>query len=123
MQRTRYPERRRSVRLSLLIPLTIRCSFSEGEMIDVKGSACVVSAHGALLAMDIPLIPGQSVRLINDMTAETVDCHVTSLREKSDRHFVGITFAVPDVDFWHIVFPRSGTRRAFRSAQTGALER
>jgi hypothetical protein len=46
---------------------------------------------------------------------------VTSLREKRDRRFVGVAFADPDVDFWHIVFPRSGTRQAIRSAQTGAL--
>lgn len=123
MQRTRYPERRRTVRISLRIPLTVQCRLPQGEMIDVKGYTYVVSAHGALLVMDTPLIPGQGVRLINDMTSEAVDCHVTSLREKRDRRFVGITFAAPNVDFWHIVFPKSGTRQAVRSAQTGGLER
>jgi PilZ domain len=123
MERTRYPERRRTVRISLRVPLTVQCPLPQGEMIDVKGSTYVVSAHGALLVMDTPLIPGQSVRLINDMTSEAVDCHVTSLREKRDRRFVGITFAAPNVDFWHIVFPKSGTRQAVRSAQTGGLER
>src|SRR5712692_4884142 len=89
----------------------------------LKGSTYVVSAHGALLVMDTPLIPGQSVRLINDITSEAADCHVTSLREKRDRRFVGITFRVPNVDFWHIVFPKSGTRQTVRSARTGALEK
>jgi hypothetical protein len=121
MQRTRYPERRRTVRLSLQIPLTVRCRLPEGETIDLKACTYIVSAHGALLLMDTPLIPGQNVRLINDMTSESTDCHVTSLREKRDRRFVGITFMAPNVDFWHIVFPKSGTRQAVRSAQTGAL--
>lgn len=123
MHRTRHPERRHTLRVSLRIPLTVQCRLPEGESIDVKGSTSVVGAHGALLVMDTPLIPGQCVRLINDRTAEAVDCHVTSLRQKGARSFVGITFAARNVDFWHIVFPKSGTRHAFRSPQTGSLER
>jgi hypothetical protein len=122
MRRTRYPERRRTVRLSLRIPLTVRCRLPEGEAIDLKALTCVVSADGALLLMDTPLIPSQNIRLINDMTGEAADCYVTSLREKGDRRFVGITFTAPKVDFWHIVFPKSGTRQAVRSPRTGSLE-
>jgi hypothetical protein len=121
MQRTRYPERRRTVRLSLRTPLTVQCSLPEGETIDMMASTYVVSAHGALLLMDTPLIHGQKVRLINDITSEAMDCRVTSLRGKGDRRFVGITFTAPGIDFWHIVFPKSGTRQAVRSAKTGAL--
>ncbi len=121
MQRTRYPERRRTVRLPLQIPLTVRCRLTEGETIDLKASTYVVAANGALLLMDTPLLPGQKVCVINDNTAEAADCIVTSLKEKRDRRFVGIGFAHPNVDFWHIVFPKSGTRQAIRSSQTGAL--
>ncbi len=124
MQRTRYPERRRTTRLSLEIPLTIRCRLHEGETIDLKASTYSVSANGALVLMDImdtPLIPGQNVRVINEMTSESADCFVTSLREKRERRFVGIAFFNPNIDFWHIVFPKSGTRQAIRSSATGAL--
>jgi hypothetical protein len=121
MQRTRYPERRRTTRLSLQVPLTVRCRLPEGETIDLKASTYIVSAHGALVLMDTPLIPGQTVLVFNEHTANSVDCVVTSLREKRDRRFVGIAFANPNIDFWHIVFPKSGTRQAIRSAQTGAL--
>jgi hypothetical protein len=121
MQRTRYPERRRTVRLPLQIPLTVRCRLPEGEMIDLKACTYIVSAHGALLLMDTPLIRGQNVRVINEMTSESAECHVTSLREKRDRRFVGVSFTAPNVDFWHIIFPKSGARPAVRSAKTGAL--
>ena len=121
MQRTRYPERRRTTRLSLQVPLTVRCRLPEGETFDLKASTHVVSANGALVLMDTPLIPGQTVRIINDMASESAECFVTSLREKRDRRFVGLGFANPNIDFWHIVFPKSGTRQAIRSAQTGAL--
>jgi len=109
------------MRVPLQIPLTVRCRLPEGETIDLKASTYVVSAHGALLLMDTPLLPGQNIRVFNEMTAESADCHVTSLREKHDHRFVGITFVAPNVDFWHIVFPKSGTRQAIRSAQTGSL--
>lgn len=121
MQRTRYPERRRTTRLSLQVPLTVRCRLPEGETIDLKASTYIVGAHGALVLMDTPLIPGQTVRVFNEHTSNSVDCVVTSLREKRDRRFVGLAFANPNIDFWHIVFPKSGTRQAIRSAQTGAL--
>jgi hypothetical protein len=121
MQRSRYPERRRTTRLSLQIPLTVRCRLPEGETIDLKASTYIVSADGALLLMDTPLIPGQIVKVFNEHTAKSTDCVVTSLREKRERRFVGIAFANPNIDFWHIVFPKSGTRSAVRSAQTGAL--
>jgi len=121
MQRTRYPERRRTTRLSLEIPLTIRCRLHEGETIDLKASTYSVSANGALVLIDTPLIPGQNVRVINEMTSESADCFVTSLREKRERRFVGIAFFNPNIDFWHIVFPKSGTRQAIRSSATGAL--
>jgi hypothetical protein len=121
MQRSRYPERRRTMRLSLQIPLTVQCRLPEGETIDLKASTYVVGANGALLLMDTPLIPGQTVKVFNEHTAKSIECVVTSLREKRERRFVGIAFADPNVDFWHVVFPKSGTRQAIRSSQTGAL--
>ncbi len=121
MQRSRYPERRRTTRLSLQVPLTVRCRLPEGETIDLKASTYTVSANGALVLMDSPLIPGQTVKVFNEHTAKSVDCIVTSLREKRERRFVGMAFANPNIDFWHIVFPKSGTRQAVRSSLTGAL--
>jgi hypothetical protein len=121
MQRTRYPERRRTVRLPLQIPISVRSRLPEGETIELQASTYLVSAHGALLLMDTPLLPGQIVEIFNEMSAESAECRVTSLREKRERRFVGITFTSPELDFWHIVFPKSGTRQAVRSPQTGAL--
>jgi hypothetical protein len=93
----------------------------EGEAIDLKAFTQHVSAHGALIVMDAPLLPGQAVRVFNEMTSESVECFVTSVREKQERRFVGLGFAVPKTDFWHVVFPKAGTRHAVRSSQTGSL--
>src|SRR5260370_40622069 len=121
MQRTRYPERRRTTRLSLQVPLTVRWRLPEGETIDLKASTYIVTAHGALVLMDTPLIPGQTVKVFNEHTAKSVDCVVTSLREKRERRFVGIAFVNPSIDFWHVGFPESGTRQASQSSLTRAL--
>src|SRR5258706_2296315 len=100
MQRTRYPERRRTTRLSLQVPLTVRCRLPEGETIGLKASTYIVSAHGALVLMDTPLIPGQTVKGFNEHTAKSVDCVVTSLREKRDRRLSVIAVVNSNVYFW-----------------------
>jgi len=121
MHRTRYPERRRTVRITLQIPLKVRCQMPEGEAIDFQASTQFVSGHGALIVMDAPLLPGQRIQLFNEMTSESVDCVVTSVREKNERRLVGLGFTAPKHDFWHVVFPKAGTRQAIRSSQTGSL--
>lgn len=93
----------------------------EGEAIDLKAYTQYVSAGGALIVMDAPLLAGQTVRLFNEMTSESVECFVTSVREKQEQRFIGVGFAVPRNDFWHVVFPKAGTRQAVRSSQTGSL--
>ncbi len=121
MHRSRYPERRRTVRMTLQIPLKVRCKMPEGQAIDLTAVTQFVSAHGALIVMDAPLLPGQTVRLFNEMTSESVECFVTSVREKQDRRFIGLGFVTLRNDFWHVVFPKAGTRQAVRSSQTGSL--
>lgn len=121
MHRSRHPERRRTVRITLQIPLKVRCQMPEGEAIDLKAFTQFVSAHGALIVMDAPLLPGQMIRVFNEMTSESVECFVTSVREKRERRFVGVGFAAPRDNFWHVVFPKAGTRQAVRSSQTGSL--
>jgi len=121
MHRSRYPERRRTVRMTLQIPLKVRCQLPEGETIDLKALSQFVSAHGALIVTDAPLLPGQTVRLFNEMTSESVECFVTSVRKKQERRFIGLGFADTKNDFWHVVFPKAGTRQSVRSSQTGSL--
>jgi hypothetical protein len=93
----------------------------EGEAIDLKACTQYVSGGGALIMMDAPLLTGQTVCLINEMTSESVDCVVTSVREKHDQRYIGVGFSVTKNDFWHVVFPKAGTRQAVRSSQTGSL--
>ena len=108
MQLTRRPERRRSVRVPFQLPLIVQFHNA-------------MSAHGALMLLDAPVKPGQTIHLFNDVTSESVQCYVTSVRERRDRRYVGIGFSCPDCHFWHITFPNAATRPATRSGRTGAL--
>ena len=121
MQRSRYPERRHTIRVSLQIPLTIRCQSTDGDAIYLKASTQQVGANGALVLMAERLIPGQAVRVYNEMTNESAECVVTSVRERRNELYIGVGFATPRNNFWHMVFPKAGTRQAVRSSQTGTL--
>src|SRR5260370_40986663 len=92
MQRSRYPERRHTVRVSLQIPLTVRCQSPEGDAIYLKASTHAVSANGALIMMAERLVPGQSVRLYNEMTNEAGEGFVTSVRGKREAQVGRIGF-------------------------------
>ena len=124
MQSARRPERRRTVRVPFAVPLIVQCRTLEGETLQLMASTQSLSAHGALMLLNAPVKPGQAIRLYNDVTSESVECYVTSVRDKRERRFVGIGFATPadaEANFWHIVFPKAGTRQATRSSLTGGL--
>lgn len=127
MQYTRYPERRRTVRVSIQIPVRIEGRTADGERVAVRALTQNLSADGALLLLDgRNFTPGQALMLTNEGTQETMKCFVASVREQRDRRhgiqrFVGVGFSLPQKNFWHIVFPKAGTRQATRSARTGGL--
>jgi len=63
-----------------------------------------VSAHGGLLLLAAQVSPGQKLLLTNKLTQKKLECWVVYLGpahpHKSD---VGIAFAGPTPDFWHIM--------------------
>ncbi len=122
----RRPERRHSMRVSLQMPLIVESTTSWGEFVAYKALTLNLSANGALLALDARVYPGESLLLVNRTTSEAVQCYVTFVRDKRDgkgpaQRLVGVGFAVPQSNFWHIVFPRAGTRQATRAPRTGGL--
>ncbi|HYA96495.1 MAG TPA: hypothetical protein VEH49_00245 [Methylomirabilota bacterium] len=126
MQPLRRAERRRTLRVSLEIPLRVQARISNGETVSYPSCTQKVGGDGALLLLDAPVMPGEPLLLTNEWTSETARCFVTSVKDRREpkgivHRYVGVGFAFPETDFWHIVFPKAGTRQATRSAQTGAL--
>ncbi len=118
----RRTERRRTVRVSLRIPLAVRGRYPSGEDFNQKAYTLSISADGGLLALDAQLMPGQTFVLTNELTGQSVECRVTSARHGRDgKHCVGVGFVEPGANFWHMVFPKAGMRPATRAARTGVL--
>jgi hypothetical protein len=126
MDTLRRHERRRTLRVSLQIPLKVQSKATDGETATYQAFTQEVSGDGALLTLDAPVLPGDLVVLTNEATSETAKCFVTCVREGREprnplQRFVGVGFAFPDSNLWHMAFPEAGTRRATRSPETGAL--
>lgn len=120
----RRTERRRTVRVSLRLPLAIRGQYPSGEHFSMKAYTLSISADGALLVVDGQLAAGQTFVLTNEVTTQSVECRVASARQGRDgKHCVGIGFVEPGANFWHMVFPKAGMRPATRAARTGVLVR
>ena len=118
----RRSERRRTVRVSLRIPLTARGHYPSGEEFNLKAYTLSIAADGALLVLDAQLAPGQTFVLTNEVTAQSVECRVASARQGRDgKQCVGVGFLDPGTNFWHMVFPKAGTRQSTRAARTGVL--
>ena len=114
------------MRVALEVPLKAQYQVSAEETVSCHAVTQKLSADGALMLLDAPLVPGQPVILTNKITHESVKCFVTSVRElgearKHVQRLVGVGFALPNTNFWHISFPRAGTRQAIRSIRTGEL--
>ncbi len=118
----RRTERRRTVRVSLRIPLTARGQYPSGDRFSMKVYTLSISADGALLVMDAQMTPGQTFMLTNEVTTQSVECRVASARQGRDgKHSVGVGFVDPGTNFWHMIFPKAGMRPATRAARTGVL--
>jgi hypothetical protein len=99
------PQMRRSQRILATVPLTVTGESLTGFFVE-ETNTLVINAHGALLTLFERTPPGQLLRLKNNKTSEEEACHVVFLAlAEQGGHKVGVEFARPDADFWHIAFP------------------
>lgn len=115
----RYRERRRTVRVSLTVPITVHGKSGEGEKFVVSTHSQSVNRHGALFHLDLPVAMGQQLLLVNDHTTHTAECRVINVRRARDgKNYVGVEFVNEDTNFWHMSFPIPGSRPLRRPSQT-----
>ncbi|MDP9147070.1 MAG: PilZ domain-containing protein [Acidobacteriota bacterium] len=107
----RFKERRRTVRVSLQVGLLVRWHTESGEQFMVKAKSQSISREGGLFAMDEPVVVGQRLHLVNENTGASAECKVATIRKSRDgKTYVGIEFASPEANFWHMRFPIPGSR-------------
>ena len=115
----RYKERRRTVRVSLTVPLTVHGKSCEGEKFVINTHSQSVNRHGALFNLEHLVTMGQQLLLVNDHTALSIECRVINIRRARDgKNYVGVEFVSEDANFWHMSFPIPGSRPLRRPSQS-----
>ncbi len=104
---TPEPSRRRSQRVILSLPITVRTEGAAGvASFEEATQTLVVNAHGALITIAGKVEKGQTLRLSNGTTREEELCRVIYVGQKSGgKAQVGVEFNKPSPDFWRIAFP------------------
>lgn len=98
--------RRRSQRVIMSIPVTVKWSGPDGQEAEETTASLVLNAHGALLALETTMTEGQTLRLVNRVTDQEQACRVVYLGPvTAGKVQVGLEFLQPAPEFWHITFP------------------
>lgn len=107
----RYKERRRTLRVSLAVPLAVHGENEAGEKFCVRTTTQAVNKNGALLSLQEPVIMGQSLLLVNENSNRTTEGRVVYIKHDRDgKTYVGVEFPATDSNFWHMTFPIPGAR-------------
>jgi hypothetical protein len=118
----RCKERRRTLRVSITVPVTVHGQDENGDKFRVKAKSQSVNRHGALLQIDEPVVLGQMLILVNENGDRTVESRVVSVRrDRDNKTYVGVEFISADSNFWHMSFPLPGARPLRRGAESKVI--
>ena len=107
----RCKERRRTLRVALTVPLTVHGRLDTGERFCVQTASQSINRHGVLFPLEQVVLEGQTLILVNDHTAQSIECRVVSIhRARDGRQYIGVEFLSPETNFWHMEFPIPGTK-------------
>jgi len=100
--------RRRSQRVLLRIPISVIAQAPDKTFATEETHTLVVSAHGALIQLQLKVRIGQVIIIRNPETDEEQSCRVTYQSPLSDgKAEIGIDFVKPAPHFWRVAFPPS----------------
>jgi hypothetical protein len=98
--------RRRSERVMLQVPIIVAADSPEGAEVQEETHTLVVNAHGGLVKLDLEVVPGQPILLINPATKAELSARVIRVDNPPGGHAaVAFEFDEPSPQFWPIVFP------------------
>jgi hypothetical protein len=99
------PNRRRSQRVVLRVPVTLSGTIDQGPFSE-DTHTLIISAHGALISLAAKISQGQILRIRSQMYAEEQDCRVIWIGPETEgKNRCGIEFLQPAPNFWHVAFP------------------
>jgi PilZ domain len=97
---------RRSQRILLCVGIVVQGKQVSGNSFSEHATTEVVSAHGALILLREPVVPGQKLTLKNILTKEEIACTVIEVNQgRTGVREIGVEFAHPYPRFWRVQFP------------------
>jgi PilZ domain len=97
------PYSRRSRRFPLRVPIMVYGRTPDGVPFRDRTHTLNVDAYGARISVAATLEKGQSILVVNSFTQEERECRVVHVGNKhGGRIKVGVEFANPKGNFWHI---------------------
>jgi hypothetical protein len=115
--------KRRSVRVSISIPVTIFGQDSDGKIFAEKTTTVTVSAHGAMVVLDTEIDNLKPALLVNTRTGTEVHCRIAHRKEiAKNRIEIGLEFDNPYPRFWAMNFPPDDWDPAERKKATSQHE-
>jgi hypothetical protein len=98
--------RRRSQRVLMKLPVRVSAQAGGASLFEVETHTLAISAHGALIALAVPVYRGRRLTLSNVQTKATLECVVAHIDKfPGDQIQVGVEFMLPNPTFWHVAFP------------------
>lgn len=96
---------RRSQRVCLSVPILV-IKNAEANPSSEQTRTKMVSAHGALLNLRLPVKAGDTLTIRHIKTEEQLLCRVVTVGpEQSGRRDIGVEFEQPSPRFWRVAFP------------------
>jgi len=103
--------RRRSQRVTLIIPVVISEAVGNGRVTREHTHTLAVNRYGGLIAVRSSVSPGQSLLLTHSISRVSKECRVVYLGPNHrDKRQVGVEFMDPVIDFWNMSFPPPGSK-------------
>jgi hypothetical protein len=105
VQSLAHGHRRRSQRILLRIPIQVIARGPDNVDVSEGTNIVVVSAHGALIYLNLPVSLGQVMVVKNPETGEEQACHVAFRNtDAGGKTEVGLEFVQPARHFWRVSF-------------------
>jgi hypothetical protein len=98
-------ERRRSQRVMLRIPVTLKIMVA-GKAVTANAATVSVNDHGAMILCTRSFPTDTAIEVQNERTNEKMNCRVTRTPiENPDGYLIPVEFSEPSPAFWRISFP------------------
>jgi hypothetical protein len=98
--------RRRSQRVLMKLPVQVSAQAGGASLLEAETHTLAISAHGALIALAVPVYRGRRLTLTNLQTKATLECVVAHIDKfPGEQIQVGVEFMLPNPTFWHVAFP------------------